>query len=44
MDVNEANVEELARIVGIGDECAGRIIRFRAEHGWFMTSKSSPAN
>jgi competence ComEA-like helix-hairpin-helix protein len=33
VNLNEASREELARIVGIGDECAQRIIRYREQHG-----------
>ena len=33
VNLNEANRDELARIVGIGDECAERIIRYREQHG-----------
>jgi competence protein ComEA len=33
VNLNTASREELARIPGIGDECAERIIRYREEHG-----------
>ena len=29
VNLNQANRDELTRIVGIGDECADRIIRYR---------------
>ena len=33
VNLNQANRDELTRIVGIGDECADRIIRYREQHG-----------
>ena len=33
VNLNEANREELTRIVGIGDDCAERILRYREQHG-----------
>jgi len=33
VNLNTASREELSRIVGIGDECAGRIIQYRERNG-----------
>ena len=33
VNLNEASREELARIVGIGEGCAQRIIRYREQQG-----------
>ena len=33
VNLNEANRQELTRIVGIGDDCAERILRYREQHG-----------
>jgi competence protein ComEA len=33
VNLNTAGRDELARIVGVGDEYAERIIRYREEHG-----------
>ena len=35
VDVNTADAEELAQLPGIGEELAGRIVAYRAEHGPF---------
>jgi competence protein ComEA len=32
-DLNTADRRELAEIIGIGDECADRIIQYREQHG-----------
>ena len=35
VDINTAGAEELAQLPGIGEELAGRIVAYRAEHGPF---------
>ena len=37
VDINAADVEELATLPGIGEKLARRIVDYRAEHGPFST-------
>ena len=37
MDLNAATSEELEALPGIGEELAGRIVDYRAEHGGFSS-------
>lgn len=39
VNVNEADVNELARLPGIGETLAGRIVTYREQHGSFTSTE-----